>query len=586
MDDEKEESGSQRVETFNSKPMNNTNLKNVNIGTSDVDAMLEQACLDRDKELDNLMNPYGEDNDIYGFDFSNYEPHYLSEDLSRSPYLAQQSSFFTSSPRPKPKPASLDINTEILNLVDSAIMGQPESVQTMKNIVSGVENFGDEVNADGIADLLVDTLLKTMGGVDCFEEEDDYNNNTPTVMKNTKAAFISGEILPWLPWLTDSVGFMSPRSRLVRGLRTILRSCTRNRAMCCSAGLISVLLQSAEKIFLDDVGSTKQLKWNGAPLCACLQYLAGHSLNVADLKTWFQLVKRTIKTPWAPRLMVSLERALSGKDSKGPQSSFEFDGETSGLLGLGEGRWPFPNGYVFATWIFIERFSETLLTVAEAEAKADEVMANMPRLFSFVSSDNQGIEAYFHAQFLVLESGSGKGRKGQSVYFTHAFKPQCWYFIALEHTSNGEIRLYIDGRLKEAHSFELPRITKPLSFFCIGTNPPPTLAGLHQSSRQCPLFGEMGPIYIFKEPIGHELIGRLASRGADSIPSFGNAAGLMWLATNAHVANIEEESARLDADIAGYLHLLYHPSLLNGRHCPDASPSGPSGFIHMFYSHI
>ncbi|PWA68195.1 BEACH domain-containing protein [Artemisia annua] len=579
MDDEKEESGSQRAETSNSKPMNNADLKNVSIGTSDVDAMLEQACLDRDKELDNLMNPYGEDNDIYGFDFSNYESHYFSEDLPRSPYLAQQSSFFTSSPRPKPKPASLDINTEILNLVDSAIMGQPESVQTMKNIVSGVENFGDEVNAYGISDLLVDTLLKTMGGVDCFEEEDDYNNNTPTVMKNTKAAFISGEILPWLPWLTDSVGCMSPRSRLVRGLRTILRSCTRNRAMCCSAGLISVLLQSAEKIFLDDVGSTKQLKWNGAPLCACLQYLAGHSVNVADLKTWFQLVKRTIKTPWAPRLMVSLERALSGKDSKGPQSSFEFDGETSGLLGPGEGRWPFPNGYVFATWIFVERFSDTLHTVAEAEAKADEVMANMPRLFSFVSSDNQGIEAYFHAQFLVLESGNGKGRKGQSVYFTHAFKPQCWYFIALEHTSNGEIRLYIDGRLQETHSFELPRITKPLSFFCIGTNPPPTMAGLHQNSRQCPLFGEMGPIYIFKEPIGHELIGRLASRGADSIPSFGNAAGLMWLATNAHVANTEEESARLDADIAGYLHLLYHPSLLNGRHCPDASPSGPSGLL-------
>ncbi|KAI3703216.1 hypothetical protein L1987_73135 [Smallanthus sonchifolius] len=584
MDGAKEESGGNRVETSDSNRLNKINT--VNIGIKDVDAMFEQACLDRDKDLDNLLSPYGESNNRYGFnnsalefDSPKHNLHILED--PRSPYLTKQSSFFTSSPRPRPKPVTQeDMNTEILHLVDSAIMGQPESIDTMKNIVSGLENFGDAIDVESIADLLVDTLLTTMGGVESFEEDDDYNN-IPTVMKNSQAAIISGEILPWLPWLTDSVGFMSPRTRLVRGLRTILRSCTRNRSMCCSAGLTRVLLQAAEKIFLDDADSKKQMKWNGAPLCSCLQYLAGHSVSVADLNTWFQLVKRTIKTPWGPRLMVSLERALAGKESQGPQASFEFDGESSGLLGPGEGRWPFPNGYAFATWIFIESFPDTLHTAANAAAiaaDAESKSANTPFLFSFISSENQGIEAYFHAHFLVVESGSVKGRKGP-IYFTHAFKPQCWYFIALEHTSNGEIRLYVDGILHETRSFDLPRITKPLLHFCIGTNPPPTMAGLRQNSRQCPLFAEMGPVYIFKETIGPEMIRRLASRGPDSIPSFGNAAGLLWLSTNTHVANIEEESSRLDADIAGYLHLLYHPSLLTGRNCPDASPSGPSGLL-------
>ncbi|KAI3829205.1 hypothetical protein L1987_03322 [Smallanthus sonchifolius] len=583
MDAAKEESGGERVETSDSNHLNKINT--VNIGIKDVDAMFEQACLDRDKDLDNLLSPYGESNNIYGFnngalefDSPKHNLHILED--PRSPYLTKQSSFFTSSPRPRPKPVTQeDMNTEILHIVDSAIMGQPESIDTMKNFVSGVENFGDAIDVESIADLLVDTLLTTMGGVESFEEEDD--NNIPTVMKNSQAAIISGEILPWLPWLTDSVGFMSPRTRMVRGLRTILRSCTRNRAMCCSAGLTRVLLQAAEKIFLDDADSKNQMKWNGAPLCSCLQYLAGHSVSVADLNTWFQLVKRMIKTPWGPRLMVSFERALAGKESQGPQASFEFDGESSGLLGPGEGRWPFPNGYAFATWIFIESFADTLHTAANAAAiaaEAESKSANTPFLFSFISSENQGIEAYFHAQFLVVESGGVKGRKGP-VYFTHAFKPQCWYFIALEHTSKGEIRLYIDGILHETRSFDLPRITKPLLYFCIGTNPPPTMAGLRQNSRQCPLFAEMGPVYIFKETIGPEMIRRLASRGPDSIPSFGNAAGLIWLSTNTHVANIEEESARLDADIGGYLHLLYHPSLLTGRHCPDASPSGPSGLL-------
>ncbi|KAK1418727.1 hypothetical protein QVD17_27873 [Tagetes erecta] len=602
MDGANEGSGAEKAETSDSNRVNK--IKNVKVGIRDVDAMLEQACLDREKEFDKLMSPYGDSNDIYGFPFNNgaldYDSpnhHFHILEDPRSPYVTKQSSFFTSSPRPKPKPTTQEeVNAEIMRLVDSAIMDQPESIDTIKNIVSGVENFGDAVDIDSIADLLVDTLLTTMGGVESFEEDDD-DNNIPTVMKNSKASIISGEILPWLPWLTDSVGFMSPRTRLIRGLRTILRACTRNRAMCCSAGLTRVLLQAAEKIFLDDVGSTKQMKWNGAPLCSCLQYLAGHSVSVADLNTWFHLVKITVRTPWGPRLMVSLERALAGKESRGPQASFEFDGESSGLLGPGEGRWPFPNGYAFATWIFIESFFDTLHTPAnavEAESKSgkisaslvsvaagqsmDEGIRNKPCLFSFISSENQGIKVYFHAQFLVVESGDGKGRKGP-VYFRYAFKPQCWYFIALEHTSNGEIRLYIDGILNETRSFDLPRVTKPLLYFCIGINPAPTLTELHQNSCQGTLFAEMGPIYIFKETIGPEMIRRLASRGPDSIPSFGNAAGLMWLPTNAHVANIEEESARLDADIAGYLHLLYHPSLLTGRHCPDASPSGPSGLL-------
>lgn len=394
---------------------------------------------------------------------------------------------------------------------------------------------------------------------------------------------------------------------MVRGLLAILRACTRNRAMCSMAGLLGVLLKSVEKIVTEDVCSSGQTRWDGIPLCNCIQYLAGHSLGVSDLHKWFQVVTRTLDTIWAPRLMLALEKAMGGKESRGPACSFEFDGESSGLLGPGESRWPFINGYGFATWIYIESFADTLNTAtaaaaiaaaaaarsgkssamsaaAAASALAGEGTAHMPRLFSFLSADNQGIEAYFHAQFLVVESGSGKGRKS-SLHFTHAFKPQCWYFIGLEHISKhgiigkaeSEVRLYIDGSLYESRPLEFPRISKPLAFCCIGTNPPPTMAGLQRRRRQCPLFAEMGPVYIFKEPIGSERMARLASRGGDTVPSFGNAAGLPWLATNAYVQSKAEESVLLDSEIGGCVHLLYHPCLLSGRFCPDASPSGAQG---------
>lgn len=507
--------------------------------------------------------------------------------------------------RPKPKATMANVSPELLHLVDSAIMGKPESLDKLKNIVTGSERFGSsgEEDSETTAFLVIDSLLATMGGVESFEEDED--SNPPSVMLNSRAAIVSGELIPSLPCSgDDGVSFMSPRTRMVRGLLTILRSCTRNRAMCSMAGLLSVLLRSVDEILSKDV----KMEWNASVLFHCIQHLAGHSLSVEDLDRWLHVIKKSLTTVWSSPLMDALEKAMNGKESRGPSCSFEFVGESSGLLGPGETRWPFTNGYAFATWIYIESFADTMnastaaAAIAAASAAksgktsanvyAGEGTAHMPRLFSFLTGDNQGIEAYFFAQFLVVESGgSGKGSKA-SFHFTHAFKPQCWYFIGLEHTTNqgllgnseSELRLYIDGSLYESRPFEFPRISKPLSCCCIGSNPPPPPSttpggGSQRRRRQCALFAEMGPVYIFKEPIGPERMTRLASRGGDALPCFGNGAGLPWLATNDHVRNSAEESSLLDADLGSYIHLLYHPSLLSGRFCPDASFSGAAGAV-------
>lgn len=512
----------------------------------------------------------------------------------------------TSPQKPKSKASVPNVSPELLHLIDSAIMGKPESIDKLKRIVSGVEPFGNgDEQVESIAFLVVDSLLGTMGGVESFEE--DEADNPPSVMLNSRAAIVAGELIPWLPCAEEHEGFMSARTRMVRGLLAILRACTRNRAMCSAAGLLGVLLHSAEIIFVQEAGVSEKLTWDGVPLCYCIQYLAGHSLSVIDLHSWFGVISKTLTTVWAGRLMFSLEKAMGGKESAGPACTFEFDGESSGLLGPGESRWPFINGYTFATWIYIESFADTLnaataaaaiaaaaaaksgkssamSAAAAASALAGEGTAHMPRLFSFLSADNQGMEAYFHAQFLVVESSSGKGKK-TSLHFTHAFKPQCWYFIGLEHTckqgllgkAESELRLYINGSLYECRPFDFPRISKPLAFCCIGTNPPPTMAGLQRRRRQCPLFAEVGPVYIFKESIGPGKIARLAARGGDALPSFGSGAGLPWLAADNYVQSKAEESALLDAEIGESLHLLYHPSLLSGRFCSDASPSGATG---------
>ncbi|XP_058104707.1 BEACH domain-containing protein C2 [Magnolia sinica] len=503
------------------------------------------------------------------------------------------------------KPAMPNVSPELLHLVDSAIMGNPGSLERLRGIVNGKEDLGGEEEIECVSFSVVDALLATMGGVECFDESGD--SCLPTVMMNSRAAVVAGELIPWLPWKGDSECHTSPRTRMVRGLLAILRACTRNRSMCSSAGLLAALLWSVEKMFLQDVNWTEKMLWDATHFCDCIQLLATHSLCVLDLHRWLQMIKRTLSTVWAAHLMLALEKAMGGMETRGPACTFEFDGETSGLLGPGDSRWPFANGFAFATWIYVESFSDihntettaaaiaaaaaaragkssTISAAAAVSMLTGESTAHMPRLFSFMSADNQGMEAYFHAQFLAVECGGGRGKKS-SLHFTYTFKPQCWYFIGLEHTcKNGllgkqesELRLYIDGSLYESFPFEFPRISKPLAFCCIGTNRPPAMAGSQRRRRHCPLFAEMGPIYIFKEPIGPELMSRLASRGGDVLPSFGNGAGLPWLATNDHVRGLAAESLSLDEEIGGCLHLLYHPNLLSGRFCPDASPSGAAG---------
>jgi hypothetical protein len=46
---------------------------------------------------------------------------------------------------------------------------------------------------------------------------------------------------------------------------------------------------------------------------------------------------------------------------------------------------------------------------AAAAAAAGEGAAYMPRLFSFLSAEGHGVEAYFHGQYLLIEASGGAG---------------------------------------------------------------------------------------------------------------------------------------------------------------------------------
>lgn len=115
--------------------------------------------------------------------------------------------------------------------------------------------------------------------------------------------------------------------------------------------------------------------WNGSALLDAIESLGSHSLTVKDLREWLGTISDVIPHEKSLDVLLALERAISGEETRGPSYTFEFDGESSGLLGPGESRWPFVNGYAFATWLYIESFADPINTAATAAAIAAAAVA-------------------------------------------------------------------------------------------------------------------------------------------------------------------------------------------------------------------
>ena len=182
----------------------------------------------------------------------------------------------------------------------------------------------------------------------------------------------------------------------------------------------------------------------------------------------------------------------------------------------------------------------------------------MPRLFSFVSTEHggkQGVEAYFHGRYLVLEATGENGARA-SAPFAAPIQLKRWTCVAVEYrpgvavgggssssastAAAGEARLYVDGVLAESHPVSLPRVRGSLGFCCMGTNPPAAMAGVQSRRRQCALYGALGPAYVFREAVGARRVAELTARGGSYVPGYGDVNPPL------DPASIESEARRTD----------------------------------------
>ena len=408
---------------------------------------------------------------------------------------------------------------------------------------------------------------------------------------------VAAAVLPHLPR-------SGARSLLLAALWAALRGSASNVAAACRADALPWLLAALAHCAGEEppVGdSAPPQPDEELPLLRdCCVALASWSAPLRHVRGWLARCGRCGPAARCALLRV-LRDALRAPHARAPTDVYTLDGESSGMLCLPHPRWPFKTGFAFCTWLYVESFAGSdadaaaataLASAATAAAKASpassaaaaalaagEGQAYMPRLFSFLSSEGQGLEAYFHGPYLVLEAKGASGYRA-TVTFSRAIPARCWLTVCVEATET-EARLYMDGALWDAVSLNLPRVSSPLAFTCVGTNPPAAMVGLQRRRRQCAMAAALGCVYVFRAPLGPALVAKVAARGADHVPSFGMAAPPRARA-GGYVPGSRcfsvAEAVALDAELAGKMLQVYHPRLRIGgssRIAPDISPACP-----------
>lgn len=91
----------------------------------------------------------------------------------------------------------------------------------------------------------------------------------------------------------------------------------------------------------------------------------------------------------------------------------------------------------------------------------------MPYLFSFMSEEFLGMEAFFMNNMLTFRSVTttkSDSKRNQPKTASFPFRPRHWYFICITHTSNfirsDEMNFYVDGQLIQTLPVNYPKLDK------------------------------------------------------------------------------------------------------------------------------
>ena len=157
----------------------------------------------------------------------------------------------------------------------------------------------------------------------------------------------------------------------------------------------------------------------------CIQLLGRNHISVQEFKSLFTLLKdlppgerpallpciiRILHNMMLPETRLAARSAAVGGLLVAPCAFFDFDGVSSGLHLPNLSGWPTTRGYTFTTWLRVEAFESPITrthmgsaasptsgrsSAPAVDLEAERAQAYSPRLYSFMTEEGYGFEAFF-----------------------------------------------------------------------------------------------------------------------------------------------------------------------------------------------
>jgi hypothetical protein len=182
----------------------------------------------------------------------------------------------------------------------------------------------------------------------------------------------------------------------------------------------------------------------------------------------------------------------------------------------------------------------------------------MPYLFSFMSEEFLGMEAFFMNNMLTFRSVTttkSDSKRNQPKTASYPFRPRHWYFICITHSSNfirsDEMNFYVDGQLIQTLPVNYPKLDKnAIVKHC--------RLGLSSSQHSGPKFalrGQMAGFAFFEELLIAEDIKLLYQAGSGLFSSL------------RQIQDVLTRPASLFSQKRAKLAFVYTPRATSGQYC-------------------
>ncbi|KAJ8020057.1 Neurobeachin-like protein 1 [Holothuria leucospilota] len=279
--------------------------------------------------------------------------------------------------------------------------------------------------------------------------ESPFTMDVPSFVLNTGPLIV---LLKLLPVIEDH----EKQREIIDAVSHISVCYEYNRMLCCSEGVIGVLLDCLDK--QECLSADVQEK-----IIRLIENLGSYSILSSQVKHMIGLMRgpddETL-SPLCSRLMHALSTIARKETRRGAYHYFDFQEDDTGIHIPTIRKWP-GNGFTFHTWVCLNSTPLSAKTLNKGRFRR--------QLYSFYTSTDVGFEAFFTMEGVLVVGISHKKEFSSTALTENPVLDNGWHSITITHIStrrlfgHSQVQIYIDGMLRHTTPLRFPSVAEPFS---------------------------------------------------------------------------------------------------------------------------